>query len=518
MVLADDLGWYDTAIYNPVSPSPKIKALAAQGITLDHMYVFRYCSPTRRSFLSGRFPTLLSTVQPDGANMCSNFLPLAFTTLPEKLASAGYQSHHVGKGHEGYQTTDHLPINRGFKTHVGYLSGGALNYFYGSGSPSPFEGRHDLWHDRHPAWDVVPGEFYSANTYASTAVDIIVNFSKTSPPTDRLFVYLPMQNVHAPYQLPPEWEARSYPQMWDNTYANMIHLLDDAVANVTSALVDTGLWNNTLVWFSADNGGIGRGNNYPLRGHKHDPWEGGTRATAFITGGFIPSFKRGTHSGPKLVHISDLYATFCTLAGVDPKDDVYMAGAVRSVDGVDVWPMLMAADNGTQPRAVTPTTEAGIVQVIDTPAGGKIFWKLVVLAGQSNYYSPNQTSTAGVPLPCLAGRQPDPPQPAGPYGPGRTDPIVNGECPVCNASSPCLFSLLDDPRETTNVAEGNPAVVARLAPLLARANQHYVTGSLALEALAANYTEVPNRTQTWRGYAGPCWVRKDGVGVPQWLL
>ena len=61
-------------------------------------YVFRYCSPTRRSFLSGRFPTLISTVQPDSKNMCSNFLPLVFTTLPEKLATAGYVSHHVGKG------------------------------------------------------------------------------------------------------------------------------------------------------------------------------------------------------------------------------------------------------------------------------------------------------------------------------------------------------------------------------------------------------------------------------------
>eukprot|EP00035_Acanthoeca_spectabilis_P007521 m.137653 g.137653 ORF g.137653 m.137653 type:complete len:186 (-) comp13983_c0_seq5:1153-1710(-) len=124
-----------------------------------------------------------------------------------------------------------------------------------------------------------------------------------------------MQNVHAPYQLPPTWEAADYPEMWDNTYANMLHMLDVAVVNVTTALVDTGLWNNTLVWFSADNGGIGRGNNYPLRGHKHDPWEGGTRATAFVSGGFLPSRLSGTQSGPKLVHISDLYATFCSLAG-----------------------------------------------------------------------------------------------------------------------------------------------------------------------------------------------------------
>ena len=50
-VLADDLGFFDTAIYNPNSPTTHLAALAAKGIRLDHHYVFRYCSPTRRSFL-----------------------------------------------------------------------------------------------------------------------------------------------------------------------------------------------------------------------------------------------------------------------------------------------------------------------------------------------------------------------------------------------------------------------------------------------------------------------------------
>ena len=60
-----------------------------------------------------------------------------------------------------------------------------------------------------------------------------------------------------------------------------------------------------MLVFSADNGGIGvLGNNYPLRGHKHDPWEGGTRVTAFLSGGVVPAHLRGTNSGDKLVHIS----------------------------------------------------------------------------------------------------------------------------------------------------------------------------------------------------------------------
>ena len=122
-------------------------------------------------------------------------------------------------------------------------------------------GRHDMWEDRHPGIDVVPLIFYSANFYAERSVAIIKNHSRLYPPTHThrhhprpigttattattptvvdlganvraaveagvgsevgktpLFLYLPIQNVHAPYQMPPGWESGQYPAMWDNTY------------------------------------------------------------------------------------------------------------------------------------------------------------------------------------------------------------------------------------------------------------------------------------------------------------
>lgn len=48
-VLADDLGFFDTSVYNPVAPTPTLAKLAGEGIRLDRHYVYRYCSPTRRS-------------------------------------------------------------------------------------------------------------------------------------------------------------------------------------------------------------------------------------------------------------------------------------------------------------------------------------------------------------------------------------------------------------------------------------------------------------------------------------
>ena len=144
------------------------------------------------------------------------------------------------------------------------------------------------------------------------------------------------------------------------------------------------------------------------------------------------------------VHIADWYATYCALAGAPIADDPIIAGAPRPIDGVDVWPLLTGS-NLSQPRPLTVITEVSAIEVSADPdgldAGRPRLWKLLTLAGQSNYYEEDGKQKPG-PEPCLAGFQPDPPQP------GRTDPIVNNldeggktvhSCAVCNATRPCLY-------------------------------------------------------------------------------
>lgn len=477
-ILADDLGWFDTQIHNPDSPTSAIGGLVKDGLVLDRHYVFRYCSPTRRSFLSGRFPNHITNTQ---ANTCSNYLPLEFSIISEKLAKANYASHFIGKGHLGYQTSDHLPINRGFDSHVGYL-GGAEKYSYGNGSPNATEGKHDMWHGDKPGIDIVPEIYYSANFYTERAVDIIEKHDKSRP----LWLHLPYQNVHAPYVNPPDWECHQFPKMWDATFANMLNMLDSGIANVTKALKDAGLYDNTLILFTADNGGIGPANNHPLRGHKHDPWEGGTRAAAFLSGGFLPDSLRGTHSGDKFVHISDWYATFASLAGVDPTDDAWFEGEVRPVDSVNVWPLL-TGENATQPRPWMPTSEYGII------------WgdyKLLTLGGQSNYYDKDSNHIMPYNLTCLSSSQP--PEPKG------TDSPVSG-CVVCNSTNPCLFDIINDPNETTSIAADKPDIVARLQ---AKLNEYSVYGSFEMNKTQLDkYVKIDNPDKHWQGYNGPCYLR-----------
>jgi len=64
----------------------------------------------------------------------------------------------------------------------------------------------------------------------------------------------------------------------------MVLALDKAVENITDAFKAEGMWKDTVTVFSTDNGGIGSGNNFPLRGCKVLNWEGGVHGISFVRG------------------------------------------------------------------------------------------------------------------------------------------------------------------------------------------------------------------------------------------
>merc|ERR1719262_58673 len=90
-----------------------------------------------------------------------------------------------------------------------------------------------------------------------------------------------------------------------------------------------GLWENTLMWVTTDNGGMTAGmketkggggvysvsSNYPLRGGKTALFEGGVRGVSFLTGGVVPAAARGTQYHGLLQHV-DIPATMATFGGV----------------------------------------------------------------------------------------------------------------------------------------------------------------------------------------------------------
>ena len=137
-VLQDDMGRYDVAFNGNTNNSMvthNISSLANDGIVLEHHYVHWHCSPTRRSFLSGRLPIhhheQLSGVATDD-------LDLRYSYIAAKLKPVGYATHWYGKGHTGYMSMHHLPTERGFDHFMGFLSG---SQSYTS---------DDRWEDDHP--------------------------------------------------------------------------------------------------------------------------------------------------------------------------------------------------------------------------------------------------------------------------------------------------------------------------------------------------------------------------------
>ena len=257
------------------------------------------------------------------------------TMLPAKLKKGGYSTHMVGKWHQGFYDPAFIPVNRGFDTSSGFLGGGENHMTEKTGCAI------DFWKNKAP--DTRNGT-YDAYTYRTDVTDILKEHDTSKP----FFLYLPLHNVHAPFQAPQEW-IDLYPKGSTcdkrRTYQAMVSVADNVTGTVVQLLKERGMWDNTLMVVSSDNGGeLCAGSNYPLKGAKKTFFEGGVRSLAFANGGALPSSMRGKTS-EGVIHIADWYPTFCKMAGVDPSD----SGTGKfSVDGLDVWQIISGENVTTQ--------------------------------------------------------------------------------------------------------------------------------------------------------------------------
>ena len=97
LVVGDDVGYYNLGYHgNTEIKTPEIDSLAYEGARFERMYAYFWCSPSRASIMSGRFPAhIYQTQQPQGHT--NDGLPLQMTTLAEKMRSAGYRTIQAGE-------------------------------------------------------------------------------------------------------------------------------------------------------------------------------------------------------------------------------------------------------------------------------------------------------------------------------------------------------------------------------------------------------------------------------------
>ncbi len=316
LMLADDLGSRDMSYRGSNISTPHIDRLASRGVVLDTFYVQSVCSPTRAALMTGRYPIRYglqcSVVRP----WASHGLPLDERTLPQALKESGYATAVVGKWHLGHARPEYLPLQRGFDKQYGHFNG-ALDYY-----THKREGGHDWHKNDQPNYD----EGYTTDLIGQEASRIINEHDPDTP----LFLYVPFNAPHSPYQAPDEHLERNkhIQDLRRRTHAGMVTSMDDAIGDIVAAAGRRFQKNNTLIFFCSDNGGILRaGSNGNLRGEKSHVYEGGVRAPAIMV--WEGSIKPNTVVKEPL-HITDLYPTLLSLTGTSLKQE-------KPLDGKDIW-------------------------------------------------------------------------------------------------------------------------------------------------------------------------------------
>jgi len=376
--------------------------------------------------------------------------------------SRGVLDAHAWKVEPGSRADRYTPTGRGFDTYLGYLSADEQYFTHykwppysgGKGGPCDYNASlpslyniTDLSNGTNTVDAAAYNWTYSTFMYAAEAERIISTAAARRAGAQDggapFFLYLAAQSIHTPLEAPDEYLAL-YPDAPNGSVGSdaqvvhaMVTSLDDLVGNVTGALQTGGLWEHTLLIFTADNGGDTHGNNFPLRGGKFTTWEGGLRVVGAAAGGAL-STKCSGGVADGLIHICDWHATLAFLAGV-----TINATGPRPLDSINVWPHL--ASCGAQP---SPRTT--LLHHYDGPDREG---HLKIIIGSMSPYCWDSPYPDEATKHCTPGTGDPHPRD------WSCRPCADAGPDPCPSGSPCLFNITVDPLEQHNLANSMPEVV-----------------------------------------------------------
>ena len=312
IIVADDLGWNDVGYNGSDIETPFIDSLAKDGLVMNNFYVQTICTPTRAALLTGRYPFkfgLEKLVWP-----WSDYgLPKEIPTIPEYLKKLNYKTYAVGKWNLGHNKLEFLPTHRGFDNYYGcYL--GCQDYY-----------SHDYYnvHDFQEDGKVIYPDGHSTDLFTNKACQYIKNHDASNP----FFMYFAFTAPHVPLKCDNYWKNKSSSQDdLRKTFSGLVTHMDYSIGKLIATLKSAGLYEDTFIWFTSDNGGwLGcGGNNQPYKGGKCDLNEGGVKAVNFI------HYKNLKGSCNQVAHAIDIAPTIISLAGGEPD----------KLDGVNLAPYL----------------------------------------------------------------------------------------------------------------------------------------------------------------------------------
>ncbi|HBE71023.1 MAG TPA: sulfatase [Planctomycetaceae bacterium] len=304
VILADDLGCCDLALYDGWVKTPNIERLASEGLLLTDFHTnSSVCSPTRAALLTGRYQQRFGIVDVIvGSREPEHGLLPSTPTLPRVFKDNGYATALFGKWHCGYQD-QYNPTHHGFDEFVGFLNG-ATDYH-----------KHGSWRVGLEQTDV-PG--YSTHIITQRSVDFIERHRSES-----FFLYVSHAAVHNPYQTvedtPDNRIKGENPNQLNDVnrakYKWILEDLDAGVGEILTTLDEFELTKNTIVVFLSDNGAVGMSPREfrRYRGGKFSHYEGGHRVPAIVR--WPGKVKPGTKSDQLIVGF-DLFPTLTEIAGI----------------------------------------------------------------------------------------------------------------------------------------------------------------------------------------------------------
>ena len=324
VIMPDDIGYGDiSSLGNPVVQTPNLDSLKRESLLLTQYHVSPRCSPSRAVLMGGRHEFMSGVTH---TQHMRERMSLDTVTLPQALQSIGYITGHFGKWHIGREK-NYRPENRGFDESYGIDGGGTHKL-----SPTIY----------HNGIRQKKKDGYATDMFFERAFAWMDQQRKEDAP---FFVYIAPNDAHGPYtglHNVPGDDYKKYlgkhPEVTEDTAKVywMIENIDRHVGTMFSKLEDWQIADNTLViYIGSDNGNSTgwRVFNAGMKGHKGQPYQGGTRVPVFFRwpAGNIPADAECS----ALTSQMDIMPTLLEITGAPLTDQIK-----QQVEGRSLVPML----------------------------------------------------------------------------------------------------------------------------------------------------------------------------------
>ena len=301
VIVSDQQRWDSLACNgNVFTQTPNLDAMAARGVNFQLSFTpFPVCTPARASMWTGVHPNKHGvTYNRYGIDDVISYEGKIDTTLFEIMQCAGYTTAYFGKWHLGEKNTGRFDIWKGFNSHGGHWEEGRQSFQGGRFKPA-------------------------------TQTDEMICFLESSQAREKPFIavqsYYP---PHSPFTAPTgsytPYRGKGVP--FAGYYAS-VTALDGYVGEIREALLRTGLWENTFVFYVSDHGEtFDFAENAP---HKWVCLDSSIRVPFLMEGPGVP---RGIRPND-FVGLEDLMPTILAAAGIKPPGNIDGADLLELVNG-----------------------------------------------------------------------------------------------------------------------------------------------------------------------------------------